>query len=243
MRGENCMKNITLEVKEELRRLGADIVGIGDISILPPEVRKNMIYGIAVAISLDPDVIKGIEYGPTMEYYLEYDKLNEKLDEIVTLGAQYIQSKGYEAVAQTVSEVSKTETEYSSLLPHKTVATRAGIGWIGKNAMLVTKEFGSAVRISAILTNASLQADKSMNESRCMECMCCKEACPGEAITGINWSIASYRDMFFDSIKCRKAARRITKERLNIDKTLCGKCIFVCPFTQAYLKKCNKNVE
>ena len=231
------MKDITLEVKEELRRIGADMVGIGDITMLPPEVRDDMTYGIAVAVAIDPVVIKGIEYGPTTEYFFEYDKLNEKLDKIVTLGASYIQSKGYKAVAQTVSEVSKTETMYSSLLPHKTVATRAGIGWIGKNAMLVTKEFGSAVRISAILTNASLQADQPMNESRCMECMRCKEACPGKAITGVNWSIDSFRDTFFE---CRREARRITKERLNIEKTLCGKCVFVCPFTQVYLKKAIK---
>ncbi len=233
------MKDITVEVKKELQRLGADLVGIGDITMLPVEVRKNMTYGIAIAVAVDSEVIKGIEDGPTMEYRLAYDELNDKLDEIVTLGAEYIHRLGYEAIAQTVSEVSKTETEYNSVLPHKTVATRAGIGWIGKNAMLVTKEFGSAVRISAILTNANLQADQPMNESRCKDCMRCKESCPGDAITGLNWNIASNRDIFFDAIKCKRAARRITKERLNIEKTLCGKCVLVCPFTQKYLKKCN----
>ncbi len=235
------MENITLDIKKELRRLGADIVGIGDITMLPAEVRKNMTFGIAVAVAIDPEVIKGIEYGPTMEYRNAYDELNEKLDAIVTSGTQYIQSLGFDAIAQTVSEVAKAETEYNSVLPHKTIATRAGIGWIGKNAMLVTKEFGSAVRISAILTNACLQADQPINESKCKDCMCCKEACPGEAISGINWSIVSHRDIFFDPVKCKREARRITKERLNIEKTLCGKCVLVCPFTQKYLEKCNEN--
>ena len=234
------MENITLDLKEELRRLGADIVGIGDITMLPAEVRKSMNYGIAVAVAIDPEVIRGIEKGPTIEYHDAYNKLNEKLDNIVTSGAQYIKSLGYDAFAQTVSEVSKTETEYSSILPHKTVATRAGIGWIGKNAMLVTKEYGSAVRLSVILTNACLQADQPINESNCKDCMCCKEACPGEAITGTNWNIASFRDIIFDPVKCRRTARKITKERLNLEKTLCGKCVFVCPFTQVYLKKCSK---
>jgi epoxyqueuosine reductase QueG len=234
------MDNITLELKEELRRYGADIVGIGDITMLPPEVRKNMTYGIAVAVAIEPEVILGIKDGPTMEYRNSYDKLNEKLDDIVTLGAQYIQKLGYDAIAQTVFEVTNGETLYNSALPHKTVATRAGIGWIGKNAMLLTKEFGSAVRISAILTNACLQADRPLNESMCKDCMRCKEACPGEAITGANWDITCNREFIFDAEKCRCAARRITKERLNIEKTLCGKCIFVCPFTQTYLKKYNQ---
>ena len=237
------MRDITIEVKNELQRLGADIVGIGDITMLPSEVRKNMSFGIAVALAIDPEVIKGIEHGPTMEYYYSYDKLNKKLDEIVILGAQYIQSLGYDAIAQTVAEVSKTETEYRTVLPHKTVATRAGIGWIGKNAMLVTKVFGSAVRISAILTNANLKADQPMDESKCKSCMRCKEACPGEAVSGLNWNIASNRDSFFAPAKCKSFARKITKERLNIEKTLCGKCVFVCPFTQTYLKNWNKSYD
>ncbi len=231
------MVDFTIAVKNELKRFGADKVGVGDISMLPVDARRNMTFGIAVAVAIDPDVIRGIENGPTLEYRLAYDNLNYKLDEIVTYGAQYIQSFGYEAIAQTTSEVSRTVKEYSSALPHKTVATRAGIGWIGKNAMLVTKEYGSAVRISAILTNASLQADQSINESNCKGCMRCKEACPGEAITGINWNITSERESLYDPAKCKKAARKITKDRLNIEATLCGKCVLVCPFTQVYLKK------
>jgi epoxyqueuosine reductase QueG len=237
------MKNFTRELKEELQRLGADICGIGDITILPEQSRNNMTYGIAVAVAIDPVVIMGIKEGPTLEYCDSYDKLNEKLDKIVTEGAKYIHSHGYEAVAQTISEVSKTETDYNTLLPHKTVATRAGIGWIGKNAMLVTNEFGSAIRISAILTNAPLQANDALNEAKCKDCQLCKEICPGEAITGKNWSVDSYRDLIFDPVKCRRAARRITKEVLEIEKTLCGKCVYVCPFTQNYVKKSFMKVE
>lgn len=230
------MKNLTSELKNKLHLLGADLVGIGDINMLPAEVRKNMSFGVAVAVAINQEVIKGIEYGPTKEYLNAYERLNDKLDAIVTKGAHYIQTLGYDAIAQTVSEVAKTETEYSSTLPHKTIATRAGIGWIGKNAMLITKEYGSAIRISTILTNAPLQADYPINETKCKDCTCCKESCPGEAISGINWSVTMDRDSFFDPVKCKRAARRITKEQLGIEKTLCGKCIFVCPYTIAYIK-------
>ena len=231
------MDQITMELKEELHRLGADLVGIGDISLLPDVVRKNMTLGIAVAVAIEPNVIKGIKDGPTMEYLQAYDMLNKKLDHIVSSGAQYIHKLGYEAIAQTVSEVAKTETDYHTLLPHKTVATRVGIGWIGKNAMLVTNEYGSAVRISAILTNAKLEVNQPVNVSQCKSCMCCKEACPGDAIVGANWNIDTGRAVLYDPVKCKKAARHITKERLNVEKTLCGKCVFICPFTQRYLNK------
>ena len=42
-------------------------------------------------------------------------------------------------------------------LPHKTIATRAGIGWIGKSALLVTAKYGSAIRLSSILTDTPIE--------------------------------------------------------------------------------------
>ena len=42
-------------------------------------------------------------------------------------------------------------------ITYKMLATLAGIGWIGKNALLVTKEQGSAVRFTAVLTDAHVK--------------------------------------------------------------------------------------
>lgn len=229
------MENLTSELKEELRHCGADLIGIGDITMLPEKDRKNMKYGIAVGIAIDASVIAGIENGPTMDYYNAYHSLNETLDRIVTSGAAYIRCKGYEAIAQTRKEVSMDSTEYHTVLPHKTIATRAGVGWIGKNAMLITKDYGSAVRISAILTNAPLQPAKAINKSRCGSCTACKEACPGEAISGRLWNMNTQREEIFDPVRCRGTARRLSMELLDKEITLCGKCIFVCPFTKKYL--------
>lgn len=126
---------------------------------------------------------------------------------------------------------------HKSRLPHKTIATRSGIGWIGKSALLVTKEFGSAVRISSILTNAPLKADKPINESRCGSCMTCTKACPGQAVKGRNWSVGVEREDYYDPELCYKKAREIAARVLNKEITLCGKCIYVCPYTQKYIRK------
>ncbi len=130
---------------------GADIVGIGDLSMIESISRKNMPYGICVAVAIPTEVIEGISKAPTVDYFNTYHKLNEKLDFLVTKGAEFLIDYGYEAYAQTKAVVSNNQTEYDTLLPHKTVATRAGIGWIGKCALLVTNDYGSAVRISTIL--------------------------------------------------------------------------------------------
>ena len=225
------------EIRGELIRLGADIVGIGDLTEIPMKIRKSMRYGISVAVAINPAIIRKIAEGPTEEYFETYLNLNNKLDEIVSRGTEFLHSKGYEAIAQTREEVSKNESQYSTILPYKTVATRSGIGWIGICAMLVTEKYGSAIRLSAILTNAPLEADAPVKESHCGDCKKCRDECPGKAVKGLNWSIHSNREDIFEPKKCRRAARKLCNEILNKEITLCGKCVYVCPYTQKYLQR------
>lgn len=229
------MTNLTGFIKDELLCHGADLVGFGDLTELPLEKRCNMPVGISVAVRYPKEVIKGILELPTKEYYDQYNLLNKKLDMLVTLGAEALQMLGYEAIAQSMSFVEQSETDYTTMLPHKTVATRAGLGWIGKSALLVTKEYGSMIRISSILTNAPLKTAKPINKSKCGSCIICTNACPAHAILGKNWSIDTYRDEFYNAGLCRKVARERSMQGFGIEITQCGKCIVVCPYTQKYL--------
>lgn len=119
-------------------------------------------------------------------------------------------------------------------MPHKTVAVMAGLGWIGKSALFITEEYGSAVRLTSVLTDAPVDYNKSIIWSKCGGCMLCYEACPGKAISGREWSPDIDRDDFFDAMACRKKAREIAANTLNKKITLCGKCIEVCPYTKKY---------
>jgi epoxyqueuosine reductase QueG len=58
----------------------------------------------------------------------------------------------------------------STGLPHKTTATLAGLGWIGKCALLVTERYGSAIRLTAVLTEAELPCGEPVSRSRCGAC-------------------------------------------------------------------------
>ncbi|MDR0423939.1 MAG: 4Fe-4S dicluster domain-containing protein [Clostridiales Family XIII bacterium] len=219
----------------ELTRLGAVLAGFGDISGLPPDVRGGMPVGICVAVKYPKDVIRGIAELPTAEYHAWYDRLNEQLDMIVTHGAEFLRRNGYSAIAQTRERVGLGEMVNSTVLPHKTVATRAGIGWIGKSALLVTEQYGSMVRLSSILTDAPLGCAAPVDEPKCGGCMKCTDACPGEAVSGRPWRAGVGREEFFDAAKCRKTAWERTKRSLDSDATLCGKCIEICPWTRRYL--------
>jgi len=223
-------------VEAELLRLGADFVGFGDLLEAPAEAREDLPVGVSVAVLYPPEVIAGIAELPTQQYCDWYDKLNEKLDAIVTGGAKMLREQGYRAVAQTREHVGTGEQENSTRLPHKTVATRAGLGWIGKNALLITDAYGSAVRLSSILADAPLHTARPTNASRCGRCTKCVDACPAGALTGTVWELGTPRDCLVDAALCRKVARQRAWQGFGgKDITICGKCIEVCPRTRRYL--------
>ena len=121
-------------------------------------------------------------------------------------------------------------------MPHKTVATRSGLGWIGKNALLITSEYGSAVRISSVLTDMPLITNNPINESKCGTCNKCAKACPAAAIKGMLWNVSIERDELINPFKCRIKARELLEQKIGIESAICGKCIEVCPVTQLYIK-------
>lgn len=69
--------------------------------------------------------------------------------------------------------------------PLKTLATISGLGWIGRCGLLVTKKYGNALRLGAILTDATFEYGKPMVKSLCGKCMECCTICPAQTITGI----------------------------------------------------------
>ena len=64
-------------------------------------------------------------------------------------------------------------------------ATRAGLGWIGKNSMLISKKNGSYFFISELITDAELEYDQPMGGNYCGDCSRCMDACPTSAITDL----------------------------------------------------------
>lgn len=229
------MNNLTGYMKDELLGHGADLVGFGDLTGLPSDIRCELPVGICIAVKYPKKVICGIADLPTKEYYEHYNHINKGLDMLASLGADALKALGYKAVPQTRAYAEQFETDYGTLLPHKTVATRAGIGWIGKSALLVTEKFGSMIRISSILTDAPLKTAKPINKSKCGECRICTDVCPARAVSGKLWDITVPRDEFFNAAACRKTARERSKKGFDVEITLCGKCIEVCPYTRRYL--------
>jgi len=228
------MDSLSKMIKEALLNKGASLVGFADLNDIPAAITEGFRYGISIAVALNPVIISGIENGPTKEYYTEYLKLNNLLNELGEFASDILKFYGYSAVPKTTKVVQQNEDSLSTILPHKSVATRAGLGWIGKCALLITEEFGSSIRLTTILTDAELEVGVPINESKCGNCNECKRYCPGDAIKGVNWSIYLSRDIYYDAFNCSKMARKVSNE-IGIKERLCGKCIVVCPWTKRYL--------
>ena len=224
----------TEELGGLLREQGAGLVGFADMTGLSYD---GLNHAVALAVPLPVSTVLGIEDGPTRDYFEQYHAVNGKLNQLAEAAAEYIQGKGFRAVAQTTTTVVE-QAGYRTAVPHKTCATRAGLGWIGKSALLVTPEYGPAVRLSSVLTDGVFdRVRQPIDISRCGACRNCTESCPGHAIKGTLWSTAVPREELVDVEACRKAARRLAAERVHEEITLCGKCIQVCPYTQAYLRR------
>jgi NAD-dependent dihydropyrimidine dehydrogenase PreA subunit len=189
-------------------------------------------YGITGVL----DRIRGIIWGKPQdeEYYDEYKRTNQLLVELTDLAVSFLTDKGFKAVSGRATKEQIDLRYLAAPLPLKTIASKSGLGWVGKSALLVTKQYGSAVRLSGVLTDAELPVADPIVESSCGDCRDCVDACPGHAFTGNQWKAGIDRDELYGCYLCRAAALEQLSRRTGIIDTVCGICVAVCPWTRRY---------
>ena len=222
------------EIRKILLESGAALVGFADMTAIPPEDRRGMERALSIAVALDPAVVSRITKGPTKEYFREYQRANALLSELAHRASELLQECGFAAIALEPTTEEFDAVRLRAGLSHKIAATRSGLGWIGKNALVITKAYGSAVRLTTVLTDAPIGKGTPFDESRCGTCTACVEICPAKAPTGTNWRLGLYRDDFFDAWACCRTPAEFC-EREGINSTICGICIEACPWTKKYL--------
>jgi len=222
-------------LREMLVERGAALVGYADLHEVPSEARLGLPRGVSIAVALDPKTIRGIEEAPTAEYFALYRSANEFLNELAAAAVEFLTDCGYRAEAWPSTGGIDMET-LSVQVQHKTLATRSGLGWIGKMATCITPQYGAAQRFVSVLTDAPLPVGEPIDESRCTDCAVCVEKCPAGASRDRLWKVGMARDEIFDAFACRDWSRA-RAERTGDGIPICGRCIAVCPHTQGYLKR------
>lgn len=114
-------------------------------------------------------------------------------------------------------------------LSDRSLAAQAGLGWIGKNGMLINESHGSYFFIGTLLTSLEDDIDAALAADRCGTCTRCIEACPTNAILS-NRTVASELCISYATIEHRGPLDSAVGEHLAGNVFGCDICQEVCPW-------------
>ena len=218
-------------LKDYLISLGASKVGFADVNGLASEF-VDLPNAISIVLKIPKETIQLVKDERYGEYWASFHKQIDKLTEISLKGEEYIKNLGYNAFGLTMTRNECDMKKLLSILPYKTMATKSGLGWIGRSALFVTPEYGSAVALGGILTDMPLDFGTPITDSECDECTNCQEACPVDAINPQKWNDRLSRKDIIDIETCSEYIIDQYKAGLG-----CTKCMSECKLTQEYLKR------
>lgn len=220
-----------MELKKYLLDLGVSKVGFADIDGLASDF-LDLPNGISLILKLPKKCVDYIENDEYDKYWMLFHKTMAEITKIALLGEEFIKNKGYNAFALTMDRNECDMEKLLSILPLKTIATKSGLGWIGRSSLFVCEEYGSAVCLSGILTDMPLEFAHSIEDSYCDDCEECQDACPVAAINPIKWNSRLNRSDIIDIEVCSEYV--IDQFRKGSG---CSKCLSECKLTQEYYKK------
>lgn len=215
---------------------------------------NDFYYDIFEIVNKNPEVLFGIsninfsEYKSKYKCALVYAVPHSELISINNYQEKKFESilcKAYEhrnLLLQMIIDVLKNHnidycippvaqsSEETLIVPfsYKFACVNAGLGWIGKNDVLVTEKYGPRVVLSAVLIDHDLPIGKAVTKSKCPpECKMCVDACPHNALSGDQWDIDKKREEIIDFQLCNQ--KRSEYIKLHNRKHSCGFCIVSCP--------------
>lgn len=211
--------------------------GVADLREFPtPLDNSGQPYpsAISMALAMDPQIMATIQKGPNQAYADEYTRVNRRINKLSVNLAIEIIKRGDKALSLEASE--RTDTiNIKGDFPHKTAATRAGIGWIGRHCQLITRPYGSWVRLGTVFTDMALPCGVPTNRSYCGRCAECVDACPANALIGNAWYPGLPREKILDVRACDRWKKEHYFQYHNGHN--CGICSAVCPYGLKVLKR------
>jgi len=213
----------TQELKALARDLGFDLFGVADVTslradfLLEPETRDRFPFAVSLGKRLSDAVLDDIRDRPTSIYFHHYRQMNFFLDRGALLVADHIQKRGSRSLAIPASQIIDWENQRAHV-SHKHVGRAAGLGWFGRNNLLVNPELGAHFRLVTVLTDLPLEAGAPLDRD-CGACRACAKACPAGAIKDTREA--------FDHKACYETLKDFRKKGYTT-QFICGICVRDC---------------
>lgn len=217
----------SIEVKELAAKHGADACGIANIERFsgspsgfnPKDVYSQCSSVIVFLKRMPSEVIKAENPVP---YTHTANLIYNELDRIGLAITRELELKGIASVPVPTDTPylywDAKRTHGMGIISMRHAGYLAGLGFLGRNTLLINKSFGNMIYIGAVLTNANLEPSTLADELNCPpNCKICLDSCPSQALDGntVNQTL------------CRKASS-IKTER-GFDIYTCNKCRLMCP--------------
>lgn len=195
----------------------ADITGIREEFHLEKKTISRFDRAVSLGKRLLDSILDDIKDEPTVLYLHHYRKLNYFLDRQAISLSYYIQELGYQALPIPASQILDWE-KHIAHVSHKHIGELAGLGWIGRNNLLINPDLGARFRLVTILTDMPLDADKPI-ANNCGKCKKCLSTCPANAIKNTPDE--------FDHMACYEKIEDFRRAGI-VGQHICGVCIKAC---------------
>ncbi|AGK95951.1 epoxyqueuosine reductase [Clostridium pasteurianum] len=181
-----------------------------------PEMKTVIVFATQIFLPM-------LETTPSVVYSELYNTTNRVLDETAYKIANYLNTLGHQAIffpRDCYGDISVLVRKPVAAFSHVLAAKYAGLGTIGYNHTLLTKEFGPRVRLVSVLTNAVIPPDQVIKKDLCIKCEMCRKCCPTS-------SFETTENLVADMNKTRCAEYHAKLKSAYCYP--CGVCIKVCP--------------
>jgi epoxyqueuosine reductase len=228
------MRELEKEIEQITASHGCALYGYADLEGLTSGKLARFHRGISFVFQMEPWVMDQLAQGPTDAYSVLYGQVNLRIDAMAADVVRTLDRAGHQAWALP-SSTRSDPVNIRGDFQHKTAATRAGLGWVGKNCQLLTKPWGPWVRLGTVLTDAPFKPAAPIEKSRCGKCAECIKACPAKALKGGIWRPGVERDIILDAWACDRY-KKTHFHKFHGGHT-CGICTRACPLGQKILRK------
>ncbi|MFW9835391.1 MAG: hypothetical protein ACFFEK_15430 [Candidatus Thorarchaeota archaeon] len=172
---------------------------------------------------IDSRIGDQINYEMWNRYASEYHRLNQILNKIAKEIAIRFEGIPLKAtIGGVIGNINHVTDYFGLVISHREVAELAGMGWRGKNQLVIHEKFSCAIRFASVIVPYALDWGDRM-ESKCGSCSACEDACT--FIKNRN-KLPDYRE------NCRRYILFLKSK--GIQKDICGKCIKACYANSIY---------